>query len=92
MKNTHNTQAYLIDICGKFKLIWWFNFLDMMKNVSVALEVPLSVLLYVGIINIVCMYHIKYYVMFRYMHCVCDMLFHICGVMLCCIYNVRLHM
>ena len=29
------------------------------------------------------MYHIKYYVMFSYMHCVCDMLFHICGVMLC---------
>ena len=51
-----------------------------------------SVLLYVGIINILCMYHIKYYVMFSYMHCVCDMLFHICGVMLCCIYNVRLHM
>ena len=75
------------------------------------------------------MYHIKYYVMLSYMHCVCDMLFHICemgravtkvgrtcgptlllvhvcmlsnkiclnrfhicGVMLCCIYNVRLHM
>ena len=52
----------------------------------------MSVLLYVGIINILCMYHIKYYVMFSYMHCVCDMLFHICGVMLCCIYNVRLHM
>ena len=51
----------------------------------------MSVLLYVGIINILCMYHIKYYVMFSYMHCVCDMLFHICGVMLCCIYNVRLH-
>ena len=48
----------------------------------------MSVLLYVGIINILCMYHIKYYVMFSYMHCVCDMLFHICGVMLCCIYNV----
>ena len=52
----------------------------------------MSVLLYVGIINILCMYHIKYYVMFSYMHCVWDMLFHICGVMLCCIYNVRLHM
>ena len=51
----------------------------------------MSVLLYVGIRNILCMYHIKYYVMFSYMHCVCDMLFHICGVMLCCIYNVRLH-
>ena len=48
----------------------------------------MSVLLCVGIINILCMYHIKYYVMFSYMHCVCDM----CGVMLCCIYNVRLHM
>ena len=36
----------------------------------------MSVLLYVGIINILCMYHIKYYVMFGYMHCVCDMLFH----------------
>ena len=32
----------------------------------------MSVLLYVGIINILCMYHIKYYVMFSYMHCVCD--------------------
>ena len=52
----------------------------------------MPVLLYVGIINILCMYHIKYYVMFSYMHCVCDMSFHICGVMLCCIYNVRLHM
>ena len=52
----------------------------------------MSVLLYVGIINISCMYHIKYYVMFSYMHCVCDMLCYICGVMLCCIYNVRLHM
>ena len=51
----------------------------------------MSVLLDVGIINILCMYHIKYYVMFSYMHCVCDMLFQICGVMLCCIYNVRLH-
>ena len=55
-------------------------------------QVVVSVLLYVGIINILCMYYIKYYVMFSYMHCVCDMLFHICGVMLCCIYNVRLHM
>ena len=52
----------------------------------------MSVLLYVGIINILCMYHIKYYVMFSYMHCVCGMSFHIYGVMLCCIYNVRLHM
>ena len=30
----------------------------------------MSVLLYVGIINILCLYHIKYYVMFSYMHCV----------------------
>ena len=59
---------------------------------SVTLQVVVSVLLYVGIRNTLCMYHIKYYVMFSYMHCVCDMLFHICGVMLCCIYNVRLHM
>ena len=53
----------------------------------------MSVLLYVGIINILCMYHIKYYVMFGYMHCVCDMLFHICGDMLCCIYctNARIY-
>ena len=50
----------------------------------------MSVLLYVGIINTLCMYHIKYYVIFSYMHCVCDMLFHISGVMLGCIYNVRL--
>ena len=58
----------------------------------------MSVLLYVGIINILCMYHIKYYIMFSYMHCVCDMLFHICGVMLCCILmlgyicNIMLHL
>ena len=39
------------------------------------------------VVRIICMYHIKYYVMFSYMHCVCDMLFHICGVMLCCIYT-----
>ena len=56
-----------------------------------SVTLPGSRVCIVGIINILCMYHIKYYVMFSYMHCVCDMLFHICGVMLCCIYNVRLH-
>ena len=37
----------------------------------------MSVLLYVGIINILCMYHIKYYVMFAYI-----MLGYICNIML----------
>ena len=36
----------------------------------------MSVLLYVGIINILCMYHIKYCVMFSYMQCVCDVISH----------------
>ena len=59
----------------------------------------MSVLLYVGIINILCMYHIKYYVMFSYIHCVCDMLFftyvalcYVVYIMLGYICNIMLHL
>ena len=45
----------------------------------------MSVLLYVGIRKTLCMYHIKCSVTCTVF---CDMLSHICGVMLCCIYYV----
>ena len=50
----------------------------------------MSVLLYVGIINILCMYHIKYYVMFGYMHCVCDNICYFTYVALCYVAYIML--
>ena len=48
----------------------------------------MSVLLYVGIISILCMYHIKYYVMFGDMLSLCYVAF----IMLGYICNIMLHL